>query len=78
MFHCVYRRRAFHRGKYSVPGPNSLWHVDGHHKLIQWKIIIHGGIDGYSREIVYLKVADNNYSSTVLSAFLTAVDNERH
>ena len=22
--------------KYKVPGPNSLWHVDGHHSLINW------------------------------------------
>ena len=27
--HCVSRRR------YSVPGPRSLWHIDGHHKLIR-------------------------------------------
>ena len=50
-----------------MPGPNSLWHVDGHHKLIRWKIVIHGGIDGFSREIVYLKAAANNRSETVLS-----------
>ncbi|KAI7805372.1 hypothetical protein IRJ41_006208 [Triplophysa rosa] len=23
------------RRKYSVPGPNSLWHIDGNHKLIR-------------------------------------------
>jgi hypothetical protein len=27
--------------------PNSLWHLDGHHKLIMWGIVIHGVIDGY-------------------------------
>ena len=27
----------------------SLWHIDGYHKLIRCKIVIHGGIDGYSR-----------------------------
>ena len=60
-------RQALHRRQYSVPGPNSLWHVDGHHKYIRWKIVIHGGIDGFSREIVYLKAAANNRSETVLS-----------
>lgn len=42
-------RRLLHRRKYKVPGPNSLWHIDRHHKLVRWRIVIHGGIDGYSR-----------------------------
>ncbi|KAI4892095.1 hypothetical protein NFI96_019152 [Prochilodus magdalenae] len=40
--------------RYSVPSPYSLWHIDGNHKLIQWQIVVHGGIDGFSRLIVYL------------------------
>ncbi|XP_058876902.1 uncharacterized protein LOC131731670 [Acipenser ruthenus] len=43
----------------------------GNHKLIQW-IVIHGGIDGYSRKIVYLK-ASNNRASTVFESFVRAV-----
>lgn len=23
--------------KYGVPGPNSLWHIDGHHALVRWR-----------------------------------------
>ena len=30
---------------YSVEAPNSLWHIDGNHKLIRWKLVVHGGID---------------------------------
>ena len=67
-------RQTLHRRHYSVPGPNSLWHIDGYHKLIRWKIIIHGGIDGFSREIVYLSASDNNCSTTVLKHFLKAVE----
>ena len=35
------------RRAYSVPGPNALWHVDGNHKMIKWRLVIHGGIDGF-------------------------------
>lgn len=42
------------RRPYSVPGPNSLWHVDGHHKLIRWRMVTHCAIDGYSRLVVFL------------------------
>ena len=59
-------------------------HIDGHHKLIRWKIVIHAGIDGYSRYaefdltihrfITFLKANTNNRSDTVLSAFLESVD----
>ena len=39
------------RREYSVPYPNYLWHIDGHHKLIRWGIVIHGGADGYDRMV---------------------------
>ena len=57
-----------------MSSPDSLWHIDGYHKLIRWHYVIHGGIDGFSHLIMYLKVATNNRADTVLSAFLTAVD----
>ena len=66
-------RRCLHRREYQVEAPNALWHIDGYHKLILWKIVIHGGIDGYSRLIVFLKAATNNRSETALSAFLQGV-----
>lgn len=39
------------RGKYKVARPNALWHIDGHHKMIRWGIVIHGIVDGYSRTV---------------------------
>ena len=66
-------RRLLHRRKYKVPGPNSLWHIDGNHKLVRWRIVIHGGIDGYSRIPVYLAASSNNRSETVFQHFLDAV-----
>ena len=61
------------RRTYNVTSPNSLWHIDGHHKLIRWKLVIHGGIDGYSRMIVYLKCSNNNKSEAVLICFNEAM-----
>lgn len=57
-----------------MEGPNSVWHVDGHHKLIRWRIVTHGCIDGYSRTVTFLKCSNNNRSSTVLAAFISAVE----
>jgi hypothetical protein len=67
-------RRALHRRQYTVEAPNSLWHVDGHHKLVRWHIVIHGSIDGYSRVVTYLQAANNNRAETALSAFLRGVE----
>ena len=67
------RSIAIRRRVYHVDGPNSVWHLDGHHKLIRWKFVTHGAIDGYSRTITFLQCADNNRASTVSSAFMNAV-----
>lgn len=47
------RRNVIRRRVYSVPFPNSLWHIYGHHKLVRWRFVIHGEIDGFSRTIVF-------------------------
>ena len=47
--------------------------LDSHHKLIRWRLVTHGGIDGYSRLIVYLKCAGNIRATTVYESFLKAV-----
>ena len=71
----VRRSVAIRIRSYWVSGPNALWHIDGHHELIRWRFVIHGGIDGYSRTITYLKCSTNNEASTVLAAFCDAVSN---
>ena len=67
------KRKYLHRRVYSVHMPNSLWHIDTNHKLIQWNFVIFGGIDGYSHVPVFLEVHNNNKSSTMLECFLKGV-----
>ena len=45
-----------------------------YHKLIRWRIVVHGGIDGFSRLVVFLNCANDNTAGTVLSHFHTAVE----
>ena len=61
------------RRAYSVPGPNSLWHIDSHHSLIRWRLVIHGCVDGFSRMIPYVSCASNNRAETVLQLFRQAI-----
>ncbi|KAG2122960.1 hypothetical protein BD769DRAFT_1306927, partial [Suillus cothurnatus] len=42
----LHRQRVIEWQKYLVPRSNHLWHLDGHHKLILWGIVIHGIVDG--------------------------------
>ncbi|KAJ6492441.1 hypothetical protein C8R47DRAFT_923178, partial [Mycena vitilis] len=40
------RRKIVKRRVYQVKRPNALWHLDGHHKMIRWGIVVHGFVDG--------------------------------
>lgn len=66
--------KTIRRRVYSVPGPNFMWHIDGTHKLIRWRLVFHMGIDGFSRLIVFGQCSNNNRSSTVLTLFEKAQD----
>ena len=65
--HTTIRHRRYH-----VDAPNEVWHMDGNHKLIRWKFVIHGAIDGFSRLIAFLKCSTNNRAETILQGFVTA------
>ena len=47
--------------------------MKGYHKLIRWKIVIHGCIDGKTRLITFLHASDNNRADTVGELFTEAV-----
>lgn len=41
--------------------------MDTNHKLIRWNLVIAGGIDGFSRFVVFLKCVDNNKADTIFT-----------
>lgn len=44
--------------------------MDSNHKLIMFRLVIHACIDGYSRRLIYIEVANNNKARTVLNMFI--------
>ena len=67
-------QQAISRRTYCVQNSNALWHIDGHHSLVRWRFVVHGGIDGYSRVIVYLACSTDNKAMTVYQLFRKAVE----
>ena len=67
------RSVTVYRRVYYADGPNAVWHIDGNHKLIRWRFVVHGGVDGYSRTLVYLRCSTDNRATTVLASFTEAV-----
>ena len=52
-----------------MSGPNHCWHLDGNDKLKSYGICIHGCIDGYSREIVWLRAYKSNNDPKVIAGY---------
>lgn len=52
----VLRNKTIQRREYKSARPNALWHLDGHHKLGPWGIVIHGITDGFDRTVCLLKI----------------------
>jgi len=47
--------------------------LDGHQKLIRWKIVTHAGVDEFSRIIIFMKYSTYNEATAVYRLFLEAV-----
>ena len=54
--HTTIRRR-----KYKAKCPNYCWHLDGHHKLILWGIVIHGIVDRYCWTVCFDSMGIKSY-----------------
>ena len=52
-----------------------LPHISCYFYFDRWRFVIHGGIDGYSRMVVYLACSTNNKAKTVFQHFISAVQN---
>eukprot|EP00112_Aurelia_sp_Birch-Aquarium-sp1_P025259 Seg831.14 transcript_id=Seg831.14/GoldUCD/mRNA.D3Y31 product="hypothetical protein" protein_id=Seg831.14/GoldUCD/D3Y31 len=70
----IRKRFRISRRVYSVEGPNHLWHVDTNHKLINWRIVLHGAVDGFSRTVLYVNCVNKNRAETALGCFLQGVE----
>ena len=69
-------RNRLQRRQYHAKGPNFIWHLDGYDKLKPYGFCIHGCIDGYSRQIMWLEVGcTNNHPGIVASYFINCVQN---
>ena len=60
--------RLLHR-VYLSHGPNYLWHIDGYDKLKPFGFALHAAIDGYSRKILWLRVASTNNDPAVVATY---------
>ena len=61
--------RKLHRLVYISKGPNYQWHIDGYDKLRLFGFFIHGCIDGFSRKILWLEVAESNHDPKLIANY---------
>ena len=62
-------RRRLRRRLYRNLGPNYLWHMDSYDKLKPYGICINGAIDGFSRQIIWLKADKTNSNPRLIAGY---------
>ncbi|XP_033728940.1 uncharacterized protein LOC117318048 [Pecten maximus] len=70
------RRHQFSRRIHINKGPNYLIHIDGYDKLKRYGFPIHGAICGFSRRILWLKIANTNNNPKIIGTFFLEYLNE--
>lgn len=63
------KRKRLRRRTYEAKGPNFVWHIDGYDKLKPYGFCVHGGIDGFSRRLIWLEVGPTNKNPEVIAKF---------
>ncbi|VDI81042.1 Hypothetical predicted protein [Mytilus galloprovincialis] len=61
------QRHRLTRRRYTSNGPSFCIHVDGYDKLKPFGISVHGGIDGFSRKILWLKATSSNKNPRIVA-----------
>lgn len=67
------RKGRLVRRRYSNPGPNFLWHLDSYDKIKPYGFCVNGCIDGFSRNILWLKVFTTNNDPRVIGGYFLKV-----
>ena len=62
-------RNVIKRRVYETFGPNDVYHIDGNDKLKKWGFCIHRCVDGFSRKLLWLKVATTNNDPLVIANY---------
>ena len=69
------RRHRLKRRVYVNQGPDYAWHLDGYDKVKPFGFAIHGATDGYSRQVLWLKVLrSNNLPNNIAALCLNCVE----
>ena len=63
------RKGRLHRRRYTVKGPNYIWHIDGNDKLKPYGFCISGAIDGWSRRLLWLEVDKTNKNPNLICTY---------
>lgn len=63
------RKNRLKRRNYQAHGPFFVLHIDGHDKLNKYGFCIHGGIDGFSRKVMWLDVASSNKNPRIIAHY---------
>ena len=59
--------------RFAIPTSCNIFNAFITWKLIRWRFVTHGGIDGYSRTVVFLRFSTHSEARTVFSVFTDAV-----
>ena len=62
-------RRRLRCRVYVSKGPNYQWHKYGYDKLRPFGFFIYGCIDGFSRKILWLEVAESNHDQKLIAHY---------